>query len=288
MARTDERMDRRGSLSGAATGAILLGVSAAIHADLYVTGYRHIPTIGPLFLLEAVAGAALALLGVLGASWMGGPGRGAGFLWAASALLAAGTVAGYAVSRGTALFGFHEVATTAGLLAGLAEAAAFAVYGALVLGAARARHPSGGRAAPVALAVVAAVLAAVVLVDGAGSSTMAGKPQGGKASHATARKPPSLPVVHVVISGYEYHPARVVAEPGEVVAVTNRDPVTHTMTAIPGSTPYGGFNTGYVDPGRTVRIHAPERPGTYAFYCSIHNFMKGVLVVTKSPGAPGG
>ena len=279
---TGEPMGRRGAVAGAVTGAVLLGSSAAVHADLYVTGYRHIPTIGSLFLLQVVVGALLALVGVLGAARRGGPGRSlVGPLWAASALFAAGTVVGYAVSRGTTLFGFHDVATTAGLLAGLAEAGAFTVYGSLFLRAARTRRPSGGRVAPVALGFVAAVLVAVVLVDGVGIGSMAGNRPPDTAPHAVTREPSPLTVVHVVISDYDYHPARVVARPGEVIAVTNHDPVTHTLTAIPGSTPYGGFNTGYVDPGRTVRIHAPERPGAYAFYCSIHNFMKGVLVVTK-------
>ncbi|MDA8355548.1 MAG: cupredoxin domain-containing protein [Actinomycetota bacterium] len=279
---TDEPMGRRGAVAGAVTGAVLLGSSAAVHAELYVTGYRHIPTIGSLFLLQAVAGTILAFAGVLGAARRGGPGRSwVGSLWAASALFAAGTVGGYAVSRGTTLFGFHEVATTAGLLAGLAEAGAFTVYGSLFLRAARTRRGSGGRVAPVALGVVAAVLVAVVLVDGVGIDSTVGDQPPKTAPRATTREPSPPPVVHVVISDYSYHPARVVTRPGEVIAVTNHDPVTHTLTAIPGSTPYGGFNTGYVDPGRTVRIRAPERPGTYAFYCSIHNFMKGVLVVTK-------
>ena len=33
------------------SGALLLAVSAGIHLDLYLTGYRKIPTIGWLFLL---------------------------------------------------------------------------------------------------------------------------------------------------------------------------------------------------------------------------------------------
>ena len=34
-------------------GALLLAVSASIHLDLYLTGYRSIPTIGWLFLLQS-------------------------------------------------------------------------------------------------------------------------------------------------------------------------------------------------------------------------------------------
>ena len=42
------------------SGALLLAVSAGIHLDLYLTGYRKIPTIGWLFLLQVIAGFALA------------------------------------------------------------------------------------------------------------------------------------------------------------------------------------------------------------------------------------
>ena len=36
-------------------GAALLIASGAIHLDLYLTGYRSIPTIGRLFLLQIIA-----------------------------------------------------------------------------------------------------------------------------------------------------------------------------------------------------------------------------------------
>src|ERR1700755_1617629 len=45
-------------------GAILLVVSAGIHLDLYLTGYRSIPTIGWLFLVQVIAAFGLGL-GVL-------------------------------------------------------------------------------------------------------------------------------------------------------------------------------------------------------------------------------
>ena len=41
-------------------GAVLLAVSASIHLDLYLTGYRSIPTIGWLFLLQVIVGFVLA------------------------------------------------------------------------------------------------------------------------------------------------------------------------------------------------------------------------------------
>jgi predicted lipoprotein with Yx(FWY)xxD motif len=128
-------------------GAGLLIATAAIHLDLYLTGYRTIPTIGWLFLLQVIAafGLALAVLAI--------PRRPAAALLASRLAAAAGagfalaTLGGYLLSVWTGLFGFTEVRTTAGITAGLVEVAAFAVLAALALAPA----PAGrGAAAPAA------------------------------------------------------------------------------------------------------------------------------------------
>jgi predicted lipoprotein with Yx(FWY)xxD motif len=116
-----------------AAGAGLLIATAAIHLDLYLTGYRTIPTIGWLFLLQVIAafGLGLAVLAI--------PRRPAAALLASRLAAAAGagfalaTLAGYLLSVWTGLFGFKEVRTTAGITAGLVEVAAFAVLAALAL-----------------------------------------------------------------------------------------------------------------------------------------------------------
>src|ERR1700759_2815468 len=102
-------------------GSGLLIATAAIHLDLYLTGYRTIPTIGWLFLLQVIAafGLALAVLAIprrpaaaLLASRLGG---------AARPGVAPGTLGGYLLSVRTGLSGFREVRTTAGITAGLLE-----------------------------------------------------------------------------------------------------------------------------------------------------------------------
>ena len=76
-----------------------LAISGVIHADLYIHGYRHIPTVGPAFLLQASLFCALAVLIALGApDW---------FSWAAAAL-SVGTLIAFALSRTVGLFGFTE------------------------------------------------------------------------------------------------------------------------------------------------------------------------------------
>jgi hypothetical protein len=116
-------------------GAGLLIAAGAIHLDLYLTGYRTIPTIGWLFLLQVIAafGLGLAVLATGGRAVIAGrlaAAGGAGFALA--------TLGGYLLSVWTGLFGFQEVRTNAGLVAGVIEVAAFAVLAALALAPARA------------------------------------------------------------------------------------------------------------------------------------------------------
>jgi predicted lipoprotein with Yx(FWY)xxD motif len=106
----------RRSWSGIA-GAALLVASGAIHLDLYLTGYRTIPTIGWLFLLQVIAAFALAVAIMVTGSWLAAA-AGAGF--------ALSTLGGYLLSLRVGLFGFTEVRTTAGIVSGIIDVAAFA------------------------------------------------------------------------------------------------------------------------------------------------------------------
>jgi predicted lipoprotein with Yx(FWY)xxD motif len=116
-------------------GAGLLAATGAIHLDLYLTGYRSIPTIGWLFLLQVIAAFGLAALVAVSGSWLASA-AGAGF--------ALSTLGGYLLSVWVGLFGFTEVRTTAGIVAGVLEVAAFAVLAAATLVA----GPSAGSGRP--------------------------------------------------------------------------------------------------------------------------------------------
>src|SRR5882757_1377628 len=122
-------------------GSGLLIATAAIHLDLYLTGYRTIPTIGWLFLLQVIAafGLGLAVLAIPGRLVVAGR-----LAAAAGAGFALATLAGYLLSVWTGLFGFTEVRTTAGIIAGVVEIAAFAVLAALALAPAAANTPADG------------------------------------------------------------------------------------------------------------------------------------------------
>ena len=125
------RLRARTRLALRLTGGGLLIATAATHLDLYLTGYRSIPTIGWLFLLQVVVAFALAAA-VLA--------TGDRVIAAAGAGFALATLGGYLLSLWVGLFGFTEVRTTAGIVAGVIEVAAFAALAAL------AALPGRGRA----------------------------------------------------------------------------------------------------------------------------------------------
>lgn len=100
-------------------GAALLIVSALIHLHLWSTGYKHIHIIGPLFLVQVVAGIVVALTVAISRHVL---------VALAGALFALGTLAGFIISVEVGLFGFQDTfsapyATTSLIV----ESAAFAV-----------------------------------------------------------------------------------------------------------------------------------------------------------------
>ena len=98
-------------------GAALLVASGAIHLDLYLTGYRTIPTIGPLFLFQVIAAFVLAAAILVTGNWL---------VEVAGAGFAVSVLGGYLLSLWVGLFGFTEVRTAAGIWAGIIDVAAFA------------------------------------------------------------------------------------------------------------------------------------------------------------------
>lgn len=83
-------------------GAALAATSGAVHLHLWADGYKTIPTIGPLFLFQGIAGVVLAV--VLAASRR---------LLAALATLGfmLATIGGFLLSDYVGLFGFSDTLT---------------------------------------------------------------------------------------------------------------------------------------------------------------------------------
>ena len=80
----------------------------------------------------------------------------------------------------------------------------------------------------------------------------------------------------IVIKNFMFSPDSITVSPGAVVTVKNEDSVTHTLT---DKTDQNTFNTGPVAPNQTKTFKAPDKAGSYPFFCTIHQYMTGTLVV---------
>jgi plastocyanin len=123
----------------------------------------------------------------------------------------------------------------------------------------RARRCRGGA---FVLVLAGALLLAACSSSGGGSGS-----SGSSAGATTATK-------SVTISNFMFSPMTASVAPGSTVSVTNKDSVTHTLTATGGQ-----FNTGNIGPGQTKTFTAPSKAGTYSYICNIHQYMMGTIVV---------
>jgi predicted lipoprotein with Yx(FWY)xxD motif len=163
-------------------GAMLLAVSAGVHLDLYVTGYRSIPTIGWLFMVQFVGGLTLAISVLVTHSRLA---------VAASAAFALSTLSAYLLAVWIGLFGFKEVRTRAGIAAGLIEVAAFATL-ALAAAAAGPARETDGWVSSAARRVARVQTAASMAIGGVGAvSVLALALLGVAVANAAAGPPPS-------------------------------------------------------------------------------------------------
>ena len=259
-------------------GATLLVATAGIHLDLYLTGYKLIPVIGVLFLLQVIGGFVLA---AAVAVTRGGVGTLTAFLGAG---YAASTLLGYLVSMWIGLFGFTETRTTAGLVAGVIEVAALAVLGYITL------HglPQAGPLAPLhkvhaslpggAAAVISAVSVVAVIVLGISLAT-ATAPSGGASVTAQAGGAGSGPVLKMTMKNFKFFPANPEVQPGERVEVTNFDAAPHSVSSGVPPKDSSLFDTGLLAQGKTGFFVAPKKAGRYPFFCLVHHFMVGMLIV---------
>jgi plastocyanin len=142
------------------------------------------------------------------------------------------------------------------------------------LPAAPLRWAKRGRAGGLAVALcVSGLLVAACGTNGStapttvpqGSSTTA--PKGGAATPASSDT--------ITMKNFAFSPATITVAPGATITVKNDDSVAHTVTSSTQK-----FSTGDVAPGSSATFKAPETPGTYAYICTIHQFMHGTVVVS--------
>jgi predicted lipoprotein with Yx(FWY)xxD motif len=171
-------------------GALLLAVSAGIHLDLYLTGYRTIPTIGWLFLVQVIAASVLTAAVLVTRSSLAA---------AASAGFALSTLGAYLIAVWNGLFGFKEIRTRAGIAAGLIEVAAFGVLALAAIAAGPAPQADGtvspvarmlGRvraAVSVVVAAVGAVSVAALALLGVAEANVSGLPASASSAAVTLK-----------------------------------------------------------------------------------------------------
>jgi plastocyanin len=122
-----------------------------------------------------------------------------------------------------------------------------------------------GRLPTIALALVVPLVALVSVVVTLSvtddSSSAASRDGGGSGSSGTA----------ISIKNFQYSPDPITVKVGAKVTVTNDDGTLHTLTANDGQ-----FDTGDLDGGASGTITITE-PGTYGYFCDIHNYMTGTI-----------
>jgi len=77
-----------------------------------------------------------------------------------------------------------------------------------------------------------------------------------------------------------YNPSPLNVAVGRTVLWINNDNTAHTVTEgnPSGNTPSNGFDSGILSPGQTFK-HAFDKPGTVGYFCRLHPFMLGQVIV---------
>jgi plastocyanin len=257
-----------GATAAFVVAGLLIIWSSYIHFHLWQSlGYRHIATIGPLFLLQSIGGFVIGLL-VIASRRVWAAVLGAGF--------AISTMIGFLISVEYGLFGFKD--TWSASFAHQAFALEIGIIGVCIIAGTlclvgstpgtKNRHILAG----IVSTGVAVVLAGAILLATSGSGGMGPASASGSSSSSSSTAAASS--VHITISNFMFHAMSVTVKPGATVSVTNKDSATHTLTATGGQ-----FNTGDITQNQTKTFKAPMKAGTYSYICNIHQYMMGTIIV---------
>ena len=81
-------------------------------------------------------------------------------------------------------------------------------------------------------------------------------------------------------SGAGYEPPEVTVSPGATIVWDNQDSALHTSTSGESPTPDGKFDTGLVGANQQSKpVTVPTEPGEYPYFCTLHPFLQGTVVV---------
>ncbi|HKK26588.1 MAG TPA: cupredoxin family copper-binding protein [Gemmatimonadota bacterium] len=85
-------------------------------------------------------------------------------------------------------------------------------------------------------------------------------------------------VVEIEIKSLAFHPDTLRIRPGTTVRWVNHDPLAHSTTSSADI-----WASPLIDPGSSYQRKF-EEPGRYAYHCTPHPFMKGIILVTRTGG----
>jgi plastocyanin len=80
-------------------------------------------------------------------------------------------------------------------------------------------------------------------------------------------------------SHYAFSPDKITVPAGTEIIWINNDSRNHTVTSdLTVKSPEEKFDSGIIKPGEKFS-HTFKNPGYYSYYCKIHTYMKGLVIV---------
>lgn len=83
-------------------------------------------------------------------------------------------------------------------------------------------------------------------------------------------------IATVTISDFKYKPSTLTVTTGQSVRFVNKDQEAHTVTATGGIFDSAGLDT------NGTWTYTFKKPGRYTYYCELHPYMKGTIIVTPA------
>ena len=123
--------------------------------------------------------------------------------------------------------------------------------------------------------ILSALAVALIVATGV---VFAGHQTRGVAAQGQAAGAPATATDKVPIKDFLYDPEIVTVTVGAKVTFTNEDVAPHTATSGTSPDSDGVFETGTLTKGQSKAVKL-DKAGTFAYYCAIHPFMKGTVVV---------
>ena len=120
-----------------------------------------------------------------------------------------------------------------------------------------------------------------------GKLTITAAEAGGEGSGSGA---PAGPTINILVgsstqSAPDYDPDSLTVKKGDKINVVNQDTTLHTITSGDGpeAADFGKlFDTGFMDPKASATIDTANLdPASYPYFCMVHSYMKGTLVVEE-------